>query len=51
MAWSNVIGEGHSTDNYEAVKSCKVVGVSVNYRAVKSYKLWEYHSDYERGGP
>ena len=43
MAWSNVIGEGHSTDNYGAVKSRKVVGVSVNDRAVKSYGVWEYH--------
>ena len=48
VAWSSVIREGHPTENYEAVKSCKVVGVSVNDRVVKSYKVWEYHSDYER---
>ena len=46
MAWSSVIGEGHSTDNYEAAKSCKVVGVSVGDRMVKSYKVWEYHKGY-----
>ena len=46
MAWSSVIREGHSTDNYEAAKSCKVVGVLVNDRTVESYKVWEYHKGY-----
>ena len=46
MAWSSFVRERHSTDNYEAVKSCKVMGVPVDDRMDKSYKLWEYHNAY-----